>query len=224
MSSLIRRSIVGVCAAGLLACGRDSKTAPARAAATQPDSAAGEVTQYALMKNQVGWFTDSNAVALASMVNGAGQDIARIETQEWRSEAARALAADIIREHAAFQFAIDSLSGKLKLPAQVPAVQADMRAAYDTLAAAFAAQPVAQRDSNFVDALVKQHAKTTIDFAAIAGNTSDPDLRALIANRGILMEQTHVARAQLLAASAAKADSAAAARDDSVRKAKGRTR
>jgi hypothetical protein len=176
------------------------------------------------MKNRIGWFTDSNAVALASMVNAAGQDIARIESQEWRSESARALAADIIREHAAFQYALDSISGKLKLPPQVPAVQADMKAAYDTLAAAFAAQPVMERDSNFVDALVKQHARTTMDFAAIAGNVTDPDLRALIANRGILMEQTHVARAQLLAASAARADSTAAAKEDSIRKAKGRDR
>jgi hypothetical protein len=209
--------------AALVACGRGSKQA-ASGAPARPDSSSGEVTQYALMKNQVGWFTDSNAVALASMVNSAGQDIARIESQEWRSESMRALASDIIREHSAFQYALDSIAGKLKLPAQVPAIEAEMKAEYDTVAAAFAAQPVMQRDSNFVDALVKQHARTTTDFAAIAGNVTDPDLRALIANRGILMEQTHVARAQLLAASAARADSTAAAREDSVRKAKGRNR
>ena len=64
-----------ICAA-LVACDREGRLG--RSAAARPDSASGEVAQYSLMKNDIAWLTDSNIVALASQVNDAAQDTARL--------------------------------------------------------------------------------------------------------------------------------------------------
>jgi hypothetical protein len=53
-----------------------------------------------------------------------------------------------------------------------------------------------------------------LDFSALAGNATDPDLRALLATRAVLMEQTHLAQARMIGDAMAKADSA---RQDSLK-------
>src|SRR5688500_9729148 len=73
---------------------------PAANTTVRHDSASGEVAQYALMKNTIGWLTDSNIVALASQVNADAREIAVLETQIWTSEAFRFLANEIVRDHA----------------------------------------------------------------------------------------------------------------------------
>ena len=163
------------------------------------------------MKNSVRWFSDSNLVSLASLVNNAPMALARTETQAWANEAVHGLAADMLRDHAAFQVSIDSLAGKLRLPSQRPAVADGMQASYDSAITPMTVLVTEQREAKFLDATLSLHAKTISDFGAIAGNASDPDLRALLATRGVLMEQTHVAKAQLIAAAVTKADSSKAA-------------
>ena len=201
-------------AAALAACDRDGQPAQAATAGSQPDSASGEVAQYALMKNRIGWLTDSNIVALAIQVNDAVPAIARLEAQSWASEPLRALAASEIREHAAFRAAIDSVASLRRIPAQAPAVAPSVIAPYDSLLATQAGLPLAERESKLIEMLMAVHARSTVDFGALAGNTTDPDLRAVLANRGVLMEQAHDARAKLIQGAMQRADSA---RQDSAK-------
>lgn len=217
-----RSLIVALCCTAIVACDRD-KAAPAPAKAAQPDSAGGDVAQYALMKNSIGWLTDSNIVALATQVNTSAQQTAELETQAWTSEPMRAFAMDVLREHGRFRFAIDSLVSLKRLPFQVPAVAPSMQAPYDSMRLAQSAMPLEERERQFLDLLMAEHARSVTDFGALAGNASDPDLRALLANRGVLMERTHVSRAKLLKTAIVRADSA---RQDSLKTTRrgGRTR
>lgn len=207
MAHGLKRSLaaIGLCAA-IGACGGGDAAPQANAA--RPDSSSGEVAQYALMKNNIGWLTDSNVVALASQVNASAQQIAQLEAQTWASEPRHALALDIIRDHQRMQFAIDSLTSLKRIPSQMPAVAPSMKTPYDSLLATQVGLPMAEREAQLVDRLLQVHAQSIIDFAAVAGNATDPDLRALLANRGVLMEQTHISRMTMFKTALAKADSA----------------
>ena len=211
-----RNCIVAAMAALAAACGGDEQQ-PSKAAA-RPDSASGEVAQYALMKNAIGWLTDSNVVALAAQVNGDAQGMSRLESQEWSRESFRYLSAEIMRDHARMQVSIDSVASLHRIPAQVPAVAPELKVPYDSLLNSQVGMPISDRESRFIDMLIKEHERSMTDFAALAGNATEPDLRALLAGRAVLMEQTHIARARLLANAIAEADSL---RQDSL-KAKGR--
>ena len=83
----VRAAMVGaLCATiALVACsGGNARQTPAaaKAATVRFDSSTGEVAQYSLMKDAVGWLTDSNLVALATIVNEAPVRLARIESQQ----------------------------------------------------------------------------------------------------------------------------------------------
>ena len=196
----------------LAACGNDNP--PAARPPARPDSAFGDVAQYSLMKNAIGWLTDSNVVALASQVNGDAQEIARLETQEWTKEPLRYLATQVLRDHSRLQFALDSLTSLRRLPSQVPAVAPEMKAPYDSMLTTQVGLPLAEREARLVDMVIKVHERSLTDFGALAGNATDPDLRALLANRAVLMEQTHISQARLIGDAIAKADSA---RQDSLK-------
>ena len=202
-------------AVALSACEGDR---PAANPSVRPDSASGEVAQYALMKNAIGWLTDSNIVALASQVNADAREIAVLETQIWTREPFRFLANEIVRDHARLQFAIDSLATLKRVQAQAPAVAAELKAPYDSLLNTQIGLPVSEREAQFIDMVVKVHGRSTLDFGALGGNATDPDLRALLLGRAVLMEQTHVARAQLMAAALAREDSV---RQDSLKTRRG---
>jgi hypothetical protein len=192
----------------VVACGKDQ--APVAKAPARPDSAAGEVAQYALMKNGIGWLTDSNVVALASQVNGDAQGMSRLESQTWTKEPLRMLSAEIMRDHARLQFSIDSIASSRRIPSQAPAVAPEMKAPYDSMLNTQAGVPVTDREAHFTDLVLREHQRSLVDFAALGGNATDPDLRALLLSRAVLMEQTHIAQARLIAGAMAKADSAAA--------------
>src|SRR5689334_1959751 len=115
------------------ACGND---APVAKGPARPDSSSGEVAQYALMKNNIGWLTDSNIVALAAQVNADAQGMSRLESQAWTREPYRMLSSMIMRDHGRLQFAIDSVASLRHLPAQVPAVAPEMKAPYDSMVSA----------------------------------------------------------------------------------------
>ena len=184
------------------------------------DSSGGEVSQFSLMQNAVGWLTDSNVVSLAATVNEAPMSLARAESQAWTDDQTHQYAMMVLRDHAALQSSIDSLAAKHRLPSQTPAVAADFHARYDSAANSIAGLPAAQVDPKFVTAVIDLHERTLLDFGALAGNTLDPDLRALLAIRAVTMEQQHITRARQLAASIASADSAKAAAADSAKSAK----
>jgi hypothetical protein len=180
---------------------------PAAKSPARPDSSSGEVAQYALMKNRIGWLTDSNIVALASQVNGDASEIARLETQTFTKEPFRMMATQIVRDHERFKAAIDSLAAARRLPSQMPAVAPELKAPYDSMLNTQVGLPVAEREAQFIDMVRKAHAKSLLDFGALAGNASDPDLKALLGSRAVLMEQTHIAQMQMLGAAIAHADS-----------------
>jgi hypothetical protein len=194
------------------ACGRDET--PGTNAAARPDSSAGEVAQYALMKNNIGWLTDSNVVALATQVNADALGMARLEAQVWSREPFRVFATSIIRDHARLQFALDSVASLRRLPSQMPAVAPEMKAPYDSVLNTQIGLPLQERESQFLDMVIKEHQRSIVDFSALAGNASDPDLRGVLATRAVLMEQTHVAQARMLSDAIARADSA---RQDSLK-------
>jgi hypothetical protein len=196
----------------LAACGDDNP--PAAGSAARPDSASGDVAQYSLMKNAIGWLTDSNVVALASQVNDDAQGIARLEAQGWTKEPLRFLVTQIIRDHSRLQYAIDSLTSLHHLPAQVPAVAPELKAPYDSMLATQVGLPLADREAQLIGMLLKVHERSLTDFGALAGNATDPDLKALLANRAVLMEQTHIAQTRLIGDAITKADSA---RQDSLK-------
>lgn len=196
---------LALCAA-LAACDREGTPAPQ--GAVRPDSALGEVAQYALMKNNIGWLTDSNIVALAAQLSRDAQKIAQLEADVWASVPLHALALDIIRDHSRLQISIDSVASLRRIPSQVPAVAPMMQAPYDSLLATQVALPMQERESKLLEMLSAVHDRTITDFGALAGNATDPDLRAVLANRGVLMEQAHLARIKLLDAAMVKADSA----------------
>lgn len=203
--------------AAVVACGGDAT--PARRAPARPDSSSGDVAQYALMRNHVGWLTDSNIVALASQLNNDAPEISRLEAQAWTREPLRYLASEILKDHAALQFSLDSIARLRHLPAQMPAVAPEIKAPYDSLLNTQIGLPLADREAQFIDMVLKVHGRAIVDFGALAGNASDPDLRALLANRAVLMEQTHIARARLIEAALARNDSL---RQDSLKTRKGR--
>ena len=194
------------------ACGSDET--PGTNAAARPDSSAGEVAQYALMKNNIGWLTDSNVVALATQVNADALGMARLEAQVWSREPFRVFATSIIRDHARLQFALDSIASLRRLPSQMPAVAPEMKAPYDSVLNTQIGLPLQERESQFLDMVIKEHQRSIVDFSALAGNASDPDLRGVLATRAVLMEQTHVAQARMLSDAIARADSA---RQDSLK-------
>jgi hypothetical protein len=207
--------------AALAAC--DGESQPAVNAAARPDSASGEVAQYALMKNSIGWLTDSNIVALARQVNDDAQAIAQLEAQVWASEPLRYLATEIVRDHGRMQFAIDSLATLKRVPSQMPAVAPEMKAPYDSLLNSQLGLPVSEREAQFLDMVAKVHARSALDFGALGANATDPDMRVLLMGRAVLMEQAHAMRTKLLGAAIAREDSL---RQDSVnaRRARGRGR
>jgi len=190
------------------------------AAPLHVDSSAGEVSQFALMQNSVGWLTDSNIVALATVVNEGAMNLARAESQAWTDEPTHQYALMILRDHAALQTSLDSLAAKHRVPSQTPAIAAEFHARYDSLAAPLAGLPAVEVDPKFLTLVQELHGKTTIDFGALAGNTTDPDLKALLAIRAASMEDMHVTRAKTLLASLASADSAKRAAADSAKSAK----
>jgi hypothetical protein len=199
--------------AALAACSGDDNSGVN--GSVRPDSSSGEVAQYALMKNRIGWLTDSNIVALAAQVNGDAQAIPRLEAQAWSKDAFRLIATEILRDHAGLQASIDSVASVRHLPSQMPAVAPELKLPYDSLLNSQVGLSVTDREAQFVDMVVKVHARTVVDFAALAVNATDPDLKALLANRAVQMEQTHLARAQLLAAAIVRSDSA---KQDSTKK------
>ena len=202
---------IALCLA-LAACDRSSEPAPA-ASVARPDSASGEVAQYALMKNSIGWLTDSNIVALASQVNNATQEIARLQAQTWSKEPLRLLAAEILRDHARAQYSIDSVATLRRIPSQAPAVAPEIVAPYDSLLATQIGLPLAEREAQCMEMMDKVHARSVADFGAMAANATEPDLRAVLANKVVLMEQAHAQRVKLIAGAVARADSA---RQDSL--------
>jgi hypothetical protein len=203
----ITASIAIVALSAAIACGGDD--APGSQTPVRPDSSSGEVAQFALMKNQIGWLTDSNVVALATQVNRDAQEIARLEAQAWSEEPFRLYATEILRDHARMQFSIDSVATLRRIPSQNPAVAPEIKAPYDSLLNTQVGLPLNEREAQFLDMMIKVHARSALDFGALAGNTTDPDLRTLLATRAVLMEQAHASRAQLILAAVARADSAA---------------
>lgn len=204
--------ISAVALAAAIACGEDE--APAAKTAARPDSASGEVAQYALMKNSIGWLTDSNVVALASQVNSDAQGMSRLESQAWSREPLRMLASMIMRDHARLQFAIDSVASLRRLPSQMPAVAPEMKVPYDSMVMSQAGLPMTEREAQFLQMVIKEHEHSMVDFSALAGNATEPDLKALLATRAVLMEQTHLAQARMISDALVKADSA---RQDSLK-------
>jgi putative membrane protein len=199
-------TVCALCAAvAAVACRRGSDPP---AAAPHVNSSTGEVAQYSLMKDAVGWLTDSNLVALATIVNQAPVRLARIESQQSTDQAVHAFALEVIRDHNALQASLDSLAGKRRIPSQRPAVAESMQAPYDSAVAALTPTPVQQMEHEYLSAEKAVDARSLTDFAALAGNATDPDLRALLVSRAVGMEQRHVTRATQLAASLAQADSA----------------
>lgn len=184
------------------------KSDDAPAAGALVDSAHGEVAQYSLMKDAVMWLTDSNVVALAAVVNDGPVRLARIESQEASDPAVHALAVEVLRDHAAFQVSLDSIAAKRRIPSQRPAVAQSMQAPYDSAVTALSSVSAAQIEQQYLAAEKMMAERALTDFAAIAGNATDPDVRALIAIRGTTMEERHIAHANQLVASAAQADSA----------------
>jgi hypothetical protein len=166
------------------------------------------------MKNNIGWLTDSNVVALATQVNADALGMARLEAQVWSREPFRVFATSIIRDHARLQFALDSVASLRRLPSQMPAVAPEMKAPYDSVLNTQIGLPLQERESQFLDMVIKEHQRSIVDFSALAGNASDPDLRGVLATRAVLMEQTHVAQARMLSDAIARADSA---RQDSLK-------
>jgi hypothetical protein len=158
--------------------------------------------------------TDSNIVALATQVNSDAQGMSRLESQAWTREQYRLLSSMIMRDHARLEVAIDSVASLRHLPSQVPAVAPEMKAPYDSMVSAQAALPMTDREAQFLDMVTKEHERAIVDFTALAGNATEPDLKALLATRAVLMEQTHLAQARMLGAAIAKADSA---RQDSLK-------
>lgn len=194
-------------AVGGAACRDNADDAEAAARRTR-DSAAGEVAQYALMKPPVQWLTDSNLVSLATSVNSAPMALARLQMQAWSNPQVQAFAAEIIRDHAALQRSIDSAAQAHRIPAQAPAVAESMLLPYDSTVASLTGLPATELEPRFLDAMAAMHLRTARDFGALAGNATDPDLRGVLTNKAIQMEQAHGAKAKLIAASLAKADSA----------------
>jgi hypothetical protein len=207
MAFRITVSIAIVTLSAAIACrGDDAATGQA---AVRPDSSSGEVAQFALMKNRIGWLTDSNVVALASQVNSDAQEIARLEAQTWSKEPFRLFATEMLRDHARMQYSIDSIATLREIPSQMPAVAPELKAPYDSLLNTQVGLPLSEREAQFLDMTIKVHARSALDFGALAGNTTDPDLRTLLATRAVLMEQAHASRAQLILGAVARADSAA---------------
>lgn len=215
----IKSLIAATAVIAVVACGSDDE--PVVRAAARPDSASGEVAQYALMKNSIGWLTDSNIVALASQVNSDAQGLARLEAQAWSRDAYRYLATQIIRDHGQLQVSIDSIASLRRIPSQLPAVAPELKAPYDSVINTQVGLPMTEREARFTDLVAQEHQRSMVDFAALAGNATDPDLRALLAGRAVLMEQTHMAQAKLIAGAMAKADSA---RQDSLKAAQANRR
>src|SRR3954463_16545149 len=205
-----RRPVLALlCACAVAGCDRantDAHAAPPPASRMHVDSSGGEVSQYSLMTSPVGWLTDSNIVALVGMVNEAPANIARAESQAWTDQQVHDFALLIIRDHAALQTAVDSLIAKHRIPLQVPAVAESMRPTYDSVANRRSGLPASEVDKKFLALEDEIHGHTLLDFGALGGNASDPDLRALLAIRGTEMERQHLARSRDLAASVAKAD------------------
>src|SRR3954469_1484787 len=209
-----------VCALLAAGCNRSETTGrrPARAnAALHVDSSGGDVSQYSLMTTPIGWLTDSNIVALVSMVNDAPMSLARAESQSWTDQQVHDFALEIIRDHAAFQTSVDSLMGKRRIPPQLPAVAESMRPMYDSLGTRLAGLPASEVDKRFLALEDSIHTHTSIDFGALGGNAADPDLRAMLAIRATDMEQRHLARSRDMALSIAKADSAKRVAKDSAK-------
>jgi hypothetical protein len=205
--------LIAAVALGLAtACGKEEPQA-ARAP-IRPDSSAGEVAQYALMRNSIGWLTDSNVVALAAQLNEDAQGMSRLEAQAWTREPLRLFATSVIRDHGRFRFALDSVASLRRLPSQLPAVAPEMKAPYDSVLNTQVGLPLAEREAQFLAMVIKEHERAVVDFSALAGNATDPDLRGLLASRGVLMEQTHLAQARMIEDAIAKADSA---RQDSLK-------
>jgi hypothetical protein len=204
-------------AATLAACDRrDDSPVVIRA---QTDSASGEVAQYSLMKNTIGWLTDSNIVALASQVNADAKGVAELEAQVWSKEMLRAVATEIVREHARFQYSIDSVASLRRIPSQAPAIAPEIRVFYDSTRAAQAALSLPEREGQFFVAVAAAHSRSVTDLGALAANATDPDLRALLINRGVMMEQAHLSKLKLLGGAVSRADSA---REDSLKARRGR--
>jgi len=198
--------ISAVALTAAIACGKDDT--PAANAPARPDSASGEVAQYALMKNSIGWLTDSNIVALATQLNADAQGMSRLESQAWTKEPLRMLAASIMRDHARMQFAIDSVASARRLPSQMPAVAPEMKAPYDSMTMSQAGLPMSDREAQYLEMVAREHQRAVVDFSALAGNATDPDLKALLATKAVLMEQTHLAQTRMIGEAIAKADSA----------------
>ena len=90
--------------------------------------------------------------------------------------------------------------------------EADLRLLTERVAGSLFTRP--EPRATFTDLVLKEHERSMVDFSALAGNATDPDLRALLAGRAVLMEQTHLAQARMIAGAIAKADSA---RQDSLK-------
>src|SRR4051812_35838964 len=150
---LARPVLAVLCTLALGAC--DRTNASERPASPPPgrthvDSSAGEVSQYSLMTNAVGWLTDSNIVSLVDMVNEAPVNLAKLESQAWTDEQVHGYAMQIIHDHAALQFSIDSLIAKHRIPPQEPAVAASMRPQYDSIVGQLNGLAASEVDKRFL--------------------------------------------------------------------------
>src|SRR3954468_15340606 len=107
----------------------------ARADAGGSNSAGGTLAADSMALNRDSavtphWLSDANLLSLVAVMNQKQVAAADLELSGWRSDTVRALASQLVQEHAALQRSADSLAASLKLAPVPGALTGDVAAIF----------------------------------------------------------------------------------------------
>jgi predicted outer membrane protein len=158
------------------------------------------------------WLRDEHIAALVPVLNRSIMDAARLQLQNWSSDSIARLALQILQDHAAVNSQLDSVMRVRGVAPVVPAVAADLDVRHAVHLDSIRGLTGRALERRYLQQQQQAHMAALQDFAALGELASDPDLRALLRERVVVMEQLHLRRVEDALRQVAVADSAAQAR------------
>jgi hypothetical protein len=176
-TSLFVTALAGLAACGTAPAAKTAKRAPPVRQVSAGDVALDSVTQAV----NAHWLTDSNVVALLSVIDSRQMDLAHEELQAWASDTVQMLAVNMLHSYQAQQQSLDSLASALALTGSMPALGVALDTSLQRHTAVLAGLGAARLDSAFLREARVQAAWAAGYFTRLSALATAPELAAFAA-------------------------------------------
>jgi hypothetical protein len=144
--------------------------------------------------DSVAWLSDADIIALAASMQTPAIAAAQLELQSWSNDTTLNLALQLSRDHAALRATLDSVAAAHRLVPQRPLVADSLLAPYDLQVSAILGFGGRELEQRFLASQREAHTRAIADLGALAVLAREPDLRALLLGRAMVIERDHLAR------------------------------